>query len=49
MAVPLDVRDSGFTALILENVNAGGKFNDYQSPAVLLAARYYENARVCLY
>ncbi|KAI0912764.1 pectate lyase superfamily protein-domain-containing protein [Ustulina deusta] len=43
MAVPVDVRDSGFTGLILDNVNLGGKIQDHWSSKVILAAGYYKN------
>lgn len=43
MAVPVDVRDSGFTGLVLDNVNLGGKIKDHWSPNTILAAGYYKN------
>jgi len=43
MAVPVDVRESGFTGLVLDNVNLGGKIKDHWSPNVILAAGYYKN------
>lgn len=43
MVVPVDVRDSGFTGLVLDNVNLGGKIKDHWSPNVILAAGYYKN------
>ncbi|KAK5630292.1 hypothetical protein RRF57_006007 [Xylaria bambusicola] len=42
MAVPKDVRDSGFTGLILDNVNLGGKIQDHWSSQVILPAGYYK-------
>lgn len=42
MAVPVDVRDSGFTGLILDNVNLGGKIKDHWSTNTILAAGYYK-------
>ncbi|KAI0532057.1 pectin lyase fold/virulence factor [Xylaria digitata] len=43
MAVPVDTRDSGFTGLVLDNVNLGGKIQDHWSSKVILAAGYYKN------
>ncbi|KAJ2989746.1 hypothetical protein NUW58_g3314 [Xylaria curta] len=43
MAAPVDIRDSGFTGLILDNVNLGGKIKDHWSSNVILAAGYYKN------
>jgi len=45
MAVPVDVRDSGFTGLVLDNVNLGGKIKDHWSSNVILAAGYYKSVR----
>ncbi|KAI0509476.1 pectate lyase superfamily protein-domain-containing protein [Xylaria bambusicola] len=43
MAVPKDVRDSGFTGLVLDNVNLGGKIQDHWSSQVILPAGYYKS------
>ncbi|KAK4031703.1 putative LysM domain-containing protein [Parachaetomium inaequale] len=43
MAVPVDVRDSGFTGLVLDNVNLGAKIKDHWSSNSILAAGYYKN------
>ncbi|TGJ81258.1 hypothetical protein E0Z10_g7506 [Xylaria hypoxylon] len=43
MAVSVDARDSGFTGLVLDNVNLGGKIQDHFSSRVILAAGYYKN------
>jgi hypothetical protein len=42
MAAPVDVRDSGFTGLILDNVNLGAKIKDHFSTNQILAAGYYK-------
>ncbi|ORY15484.1 pectate lyase superfamily protein-domain-containing protein [Clohesyomyces aquaticus] len=43
MAVSKDVRDSGFTGLILDNVNLGAKIKDHWSTAQILAPGYYKS------
>lgn len=43
MAVPVDVRDSGFTGLVLDNVKLGAKIKDHWSSNSILAANYYKN------
>ncbi|KAI0466139.1 glycoside hydrolase family 55 protein [Xylaria cf. heliscus] len=43
MAQPVDARDSGFTGLILDNVNLGAKVQDHWSSTVILPAGYYKN------
>ncbi|KAH6628876.1 pectate lyase superfamily protein-domain-containing protein [Chaetomium tenue] len=43
MAVPVDVRDSGFTGLVLDNVQLGAKIKDHWSTNSILAAGYYKN------
>ncbi|KAL2131840.1 hypothetical protein VTI74DRAFT_4554 [Chaetomium olivicolor] len=43
MAVPVDVRDSGFTGLVLDNVNLEGKIKDHWSSNVILEPGYYKN------
>ncbi|KAI0402848.1 pectate lyase superfamily protein-domain-containing protein [Xylaria palmicola] len=43
MAAPVDVRNSGFTGLVLDNVNLGGKIQDHFSSNVILPAGYYKN------
>ncbi|KAJ3556896.1 hypothetical protein NPX13_g10039 [Xylaria arbuscula] len=42
MAAPADTRDSGFTGLVLDNVNLGGKIQDHSSSQVILPAGYYK-------
>ncbi|KAI0198590.1 pectate lyase superfamily protein-domain-containing protein [Astrocystis sublimbata] len=42
MAAPVDTRDSGFTGLVLDNVNLGAKIQDHWSSNVILAAGYYK-------
>jgi hypothetical protein len=42
MAAPADVRDSGFTGLVLDNVNLGAKIKDHFSTNQILAAGYYK-------
>ncbi|GAP93420.1 hypothetical protein SAMD00023353_10300200 [Rosellinia necatrix] len=42
MAVSVDNPDSGFTGLILDNVNLGGKIKDHWSSTQILAAGYYK-------
>lgn len=42
MAAPADARDSGFTGLVLDNVNLGGKIQDHWSSQVILPAGYYK-------
>lgn len=46
MAVPVDVRDSGFTGLILDNVNLGGSIKDHWSSNKILSSGYYKNVGV---
>jgi hypothetical protein len=41
MAVPTDTRDSGFTGLVLDNVNLGARVKDHWSSNQILAAGYY--------
>ncbi|KAI0441992.1 pectate lyase superfamily protein-domain-containing protein [Xylaria telfairii] len=43
MAQPVDQRNVGFTGLVLDNVNLGGKVQDHWSSAVILPAGYYKN------
>jgi hypothetical protein len=43
MAVPVDIINSGFTGLILDNVNLGAKIKDHWSNNQILAAGYYKN------
>ncbi|GAW24601.1 hypothetical protein ANO14919_141920 [Xylariales sp. No.14919] len=43
MAVPVDTLNSGFTGLVLDNVNLGAKIQDHWSSKVILAAGYYKN------
>ncbi|KAI8950578.1 pectate lyase superfamily protein-domain-containing protein [Xylaria longipes] len=43
MAAAVDKRDSGFTGLVLDNVNLGAKVQDHWSSTVILPAGYYKN------
>lgn len=43
MATPADKSDSGFTGLVLDNVNLGGQIKDYGSSKEILKAGYYKN------
>jgi hypothetical protein len=45
MAVPVDVVDSGFTGVVLDNVNLGGRIKDHWSSNNILEAGYYKNVR----
>jgi hypothetical protein len=46
MVVSKDVVDSGFTGLILDNVNLRAKIQDHWSSAQILAAGYYKSVRI---
>jgi hypothetical protein len=43
MAVPVDVVDSGFTGLVLDNVNLEGGIKDHWSENQILAGGYYKS------
>ncbi|KAL3486958.1 pectate lyase superfamily protein-domain-containing protein [Aspergillus germanicus] len=43
MAVPVDVVDSGFTGLVLDNVNLGGGIKDHWSDNQILPEGYYKS------
>lgn len=43
MAQPVDQHNVGFTGLVLDNVNLGGKVQDHWSSTVILPAGYYKN------
>lgn len=43
MAVPADKTDSGFTGLVLDNVNLGAPIKDHWSSKQILKAGYYKN------
>ncbi|KAL4734222.1 pectate lyase superfamily protein-domain-containing protein [Aspergillus similis] len=43
MAVPVDVVDSGYTGLVLDNVNLGSGIKDHWSDNEILAGEYYKS------
>ncbi|KAL3462096.1 pectate lyase superfamily protein-domain-containing protein [Aspergillus heterothallicus] len=43
MAVPVDIVDSGFTGLVLDNVNLDGGIKDHWSDNEILAGGYYKS------
>lgn len=43
MAAPADKTDSGFTGLVLDNVQLGGQIKDHWSPNQILKPGYYKN------